>query len=64
MLGKKLTGLKWGSLVLLTVGIAMVTYDPSKRTSGGDGEKGGGEMFMGLVAVSIACVLSGLAGVW
>ncbi|KAJ3032265.1 hypothetical protein HDV00_007721 [Rhizophlyctis rosea] len=65
MLGRQLTRLKWGSLVLLTVGIALVTYDPSKGgKKDGDAERGGGETFLGLVAVTVACVLSGLAGVW
>ncbi|KAJ3216730.1 hypothetical protein HDU67_009056 [Dinochytrium kinnereticum] len=66
MLRKTLTKLKWGSLFLLTAGIALVqisSSDPKKSANSGS-EKSGIAQFIGLIAVGVACVLSGLAGVW
>ncbi|TPX78360.1 hypothetical protein CcCBS67573_g00413 [Chytriomyces confervae] len=62
MLKKTLTRLKWLSLVLLTFGIALVQIpsDSGKK----DSEITGLQSIIGLTAVAIACVLSGLAGVW
>ncbi|KAJ3242232.1 hypothetical protein HDU81_006644, partial [Chytriomyces hyalinus] len=62
MLKKTLTRLKWLSLVLLTFGIALVQIpsDAGKE----DSEITGLQSIIGLTAVAIACVLSGLAGVW
>ncbi|KAJ3299427.1 hypothetical protein HK104_008933 [Borealophlyctis nickersoniae] len=72
LLGRTLGKLKWVSLCLLTFGIALVQYDPSKgknAKAAGDGldddrDGAGMERLVGLAAVGVACVLSGLAGVW
>jgi drug/metabolite transporter (DMT)-like permease len=61
MLNKSLNAMKWLSLILLTVGVALVQMPTSSTTTK---ERSSIEGFIGLVAVGIACVLSGLAGVW
>lgn len=60
MLNRSLSRRKWTSLILLTVGIALVQMDGKKTES----TAGGMQRFFGLIAVTIACILSGLAGVW
>ncbi|RKO90124.1 nucleotide-sugar transporter-domain-containing protein [Blyttiomyces helicus] len=60
MLKKSLTRRKWIALCLLTGGIGLVQM-PS---GGAVAAKETGNKFIGLVAVLVACVLSGLAGVW
>jgi UDP-sugar transporter A1/2/3 len=60
MLGKRLTGVQWASLVVLTTGVAMVQLlDTSNSSSGSEGNK-----FVGMLAVLTACCLSGMAGVY
>ncbi|ORY48308.1 nucleotide-sugar transporter [Rhizoclosmatium globosum] len=61
MLKKSLTLMKWIALVLLTVGIALVQMPTSSTPVVA---KNGANSFVGLIAVTVACVLSGLAGVW
>ncbi|KAI9089592.1 nucleotide-sugar transporter-domain-containing protein [Phlyctochytrium arcticum] len=61
MLNRKLSSHKWTALVLLTAGIALVQLD-GKKPAGNYGEPG--RHLVGLFAVAVACVLSGLAGVW
>jgi solute carrier family 35 (UDP-sugar transporter), member A1/2/3 len=61
MLRQSLSPRKWVSLVVLTAGVAMVQLQsasstPSKKTEG--------NWVTGMMAVGIACVLSGLAGVY
>ncbi|KAI8617349.1 nucleotide-sugar transporter-domain-containing protein [Chytriomyces sp. MP71] len=62
MLKRTLTRQKWFSLICLTLGIALVqipsgeSASPSKHT--------GLQNVIGLLAVAVACILSGLAGVW
>ena len=64
LLKKTLSRQKWVSLGLLTAGIAIVQF-PTGSSSESTVEKSGyGTQFLGLVAVAIACILSGLAGVW
>ncbi|KAI9352713.1 nucleotide-sugar transporter-domain-containing protein [Obelidium mucronatum] len=63
MLKKSLSKTKWFSLVLLTVGIALVQF-PSSNGHTSSNSKSAAQSFIGLIAVAIACVLSGLAGVW
>jgi solute carrier family 35 (UDP-sugar transporter), member A1/2/3 len=63
MLNRSLSVTKWVSLVLLTVGIALVQISDGKARSSSNGDSVGGRL-LGLVAVTVACVLSGLAGVW
>ncbi|CAG8594981.1 5688_t:CDS:1 [Paraglomus occultum] len=64
MLKRTLSGMKWISLVILTIGVALVSlpndYDKTKISS----KDNGLEQFVGLGAVSVACVLSGIAGVY
>ncbi|KAJ3065534.1 hypothetical protein HDU98_011114 [Podochytrium sp. JEL0797] len=61
MLKKSLSKTKWIALVLLTCGIALVQFPTD---TGAAKPKSSGNPFLGLTAVAIACVLSGLAGVW
>jgi solute carrier family 35 (UDP-sugar transporter), member A1/2/3 len=68
MLKRKLSGKKWVSLVFLMVGVAVVSIptdddlkDTNKKAT--DGESGMNKA-VGLLAVIIACVTSGLAGVY
>jgi UDP-sugar transporter A1/2/3 len=58
MLNKALSGQKWLSLLLLTFGIGIVQVSNHNRSSGASSNT------VGLTAVFIACILSGLAGVW
>jgi UDP-sugar transporter A1/2/3 len=63
LLNKTLSKLKWFSLLLLTGGIALVqlsntSSSSTKKTTSADAQ------FLGLMAVFVACILSGLAGVW
>jgi UDP-sugar transporter A1/2/3 len=60
LLSKSLTIQKWISLGLLTMGIAIVQLSDTKSTLDGQGKN----KVLGLLAVLIACILSGLAGVW
>ncbi|TPX33034.1 hypothetical protein SmJEL517_g03979 [Synchytrium microbalum] len=84
MLGKTLNRMKWTSLILLTIGIALVQLPSGSSTSSSsstqvtplptDEDEGflDGYAFdeesltrlFGLLAVTVACVLSGVAGVW
>jgi UDP-sugar transporter A1/2/3 len=63
MLKKVLTLKKWFSLAILTVGIAVVQLDGAKLKNDDDKSSISGHFF-GLIAVFIACCISGLAGVW
>ncbi|TPX56175.1 hypothetical protein PhCBS80983_g04723 [Powellomyces hirtus] len=60
LLNRTLSRTKWISLIMLTFGIAIVQMDGKKTESG----VGGMEKLLGLAAVTVACILSGLAGVW
>jgi len=62
ILRKQLTSLKWGSLVILFVGVAMVQVQsttPSSTSSSTNQNH-----LVGLVAVVISCLSSGFAGVY
>ncbi|XP_008280935.1 solute carrier family 35 member A3b isoform X2 [Stegastes partitus] len=64
MLGKRLGFYQWLSLLLLMGGVALVQW-PTE--SGGDSEEkvlSAGSQFVGLMAVLMACVSSGFAGVY
>ncbi|KAJ3385064.1 hypothetical protein HDU84_002478 [Entophlyctis sp. JEL0112] len=61
MLNKSLSKLKWISLVLLTVGVALVQLQTDD--AGVKSHKSASQNVVGLTAVAIACVLSGIAGV-
>ena len=58
MLKKTLSIKKWISLLLLTLGIAIVQISNQNKSTNGSNN------FIGLVSVLVACLLSGLAGVW
>lgn len=60
ILHRTLTVRKWVALGLLTTGVAIVQL-PTSPTAARDSVSG---QIMGLFAVGIACILSGLAGVW
>lgn len=59
MLRKDISKLQWLSLLLLTGGIALVQLPGSQTTKSEHSNS-----FLGLSAVTVACVLSGLAGVY
>lgn len=63
MLRKELSRLQWVSLLLLFVGVALVQVDPnsSKKVSHTNVEQ---NPVVGLVAVIVACLMSGFAGVY
>ena len=60
LLGKKLTGVQWGSLVTLFVGVGMVQLS-SKATEKSSQEQ---NQLLGLTAVIFSCLSSGFAGVY
>ena len=69
MLQKALTPAKWVSLVVLTVGVALVQIPPEYLFGTADGTalpspKPHQNTLTGLVAVLLACVMSGFAGVY
>ena len=67
LLKKSLSLRKWVSLLVLTIGIAIVQVsNASKPTIATDagGEETRSNAVLGLLAVACACFLSGLAGVW
>ena len=61
MLHRLLSRKKWIAITLLTIGIALVQLPSSSST---DESKSVTDQIVGLVAVTVACILSGLAGVW
>jgi UDP-sugar transporter A1/2/3 len=63
MLNKVLSFQKWISLAILTIGIAVVQLDGVKEKKDND-KSSISAHFFGLIAVFIACCISGLAGVW
>ncbi|KAJ2452570.1 UDP-galactose transporter Gms1 [Coemansia sp. RSA 2336] len=62
ILNTRLSRTRWFALLALTVGVILVQL-PSSPTSGGQAS-GGSLRFLGLLAVLVACILSGLAGVY
>ncbi|PVU93587.1 hypothetical protein BB561_003183 [Smittium simulii] len=64
MLKKYISPMKWLSLVLLTVGIALVQLQSSNPSTANSKKVGTIKKFEGLMAVGMACVLSGLSGVY
>ncbi|OMJ12677.1 UDP-galactose transporter [Smittium culicis] len=62
-----LGAVKWSSLLMLTAGIALVQLDSSSASTASStpsAKMGTIKKFEGLVAVGIACLLSGLSGVY
>ncbi|KAJ3337560.1 hypothetical protein HDU93_000851 [Gonapodya sp. JEL0774] len=65
MLNRSLSNLKWVSLFLLTAGIALVQLPPDTFSSTATKHhSSSSDPVKGLVAVTVACILSGLAGVY
>ncbi|CAG8775139.1 15361_t:CDS:1, partial [Acaulospora morrowiae] len=65
MLKTSLSSIKWFSLVLLTVGVALVQIHDSKpNKENADDEDASMEKIVGLGAVFVACIISGIAGVY
>ncbi|KAJ9651188.1 hypothetical protein H2198_009520 [Neophaeococcomyces mojaviensis] len=65
ILRQKLSVLKWFSILTLAIGIAVISLpgsDDSSSTS--NASKTEGNRNLGLLAVAVSCVLSGLAGVY
>eukprot|EP00043_Microstomoeca_roanoka_P014847 m.147974 g.147974 ORF g.147974 m.147974 type:complete len:358 (-) comp16124_c3_seq1:1086-2159(-) len=60
LLGKRLSVAQWISLVMLTVGVALIQMPDSNA----GGSHSVGERFMGLIMVITACFSSGFAGVY
>lgn len=55
---------QWTCLVVLSVGVAIVVLDNDSKQSSASTSKTEQSLFVGLVAVSIACMSSALAGVY
>ncbi|PWA00483.1 hypothetical protein BB558_003476 [Smittium angustum] len=56
--------IKWSSLFLLTLGVALVQLETQAPTASTSKKLGNIQKFQGLVAVGMACFLSGLSGVY
>ncbi|KAJ2397500.1 UDP-galactose transporter Gms1 [Coemansia sp. RSA 2603] len=63
MLGTRLPRVRWLALVLLTVGVALVQL-PTGNNAAASAQRSSRAPVLGLLTVSVACVLSGLAGVY
>jgi UDP-sugar transporter A1/2/3 len=66
MLGKRLSRARWGALVLLAVGVCIVQLQTVSNTATTDGRLVGRVMhpMRGFLAVTLASVTSGIAGVY
>lgn len=68
LLNKKLSASQWMSLLILTIGIALVQLPTNAIQTPSDADDEDSSSYfnrlLGLVTVLSACVLSGLAGVW
>ncbi|KAJ2313631.1 UDP-galactose transporter Gms1 [Coemansia sp. RSA 2611] len=64
MLGTQLSRARWVALVVLTAGVVLVQLPPTAANDNGPPDASFSLQFLGLLAVVIACVLSGLAGVY
>jgi|UniRef100_A0AC35GKZ3 UDP-sugar transporter A1/2/3 len=62
LLGRKLNSYKWVALILLTAGVALVQLPKDSGKSAAEHDSS--EKFIGLIAVLIACMSSGFAGVF
>jgi solute carrier family 35 (UDP-sugar transporter), member A1/2/3 len=61
LLGKRLSPVQWGSLVILMIGVSAAQYDPG---AGSKVLKDGSNRTLGLLFVAVACITSGFAGVY
>ncbi|KAJ2760352.1 UDP-galactose transporter Gms1, partial [Coemansia nantahalensis] len=65
LLGTRLNRMRWISLVALTVGVILVQKPASSPAAAADGAQAArSTQLLGLLTVFVACVLSGLAGVY
>ncbi|KIW20427.1 hypothetical protein PV08_01002 [Exophiala spinifera] len=65
MLGQTLSGKKWLALVILTAGVACVQIpSPGSSSSTQNKTNQEGNYMLGIVAVAVACLCSGFAGVY
>ncbi|KAJ2850895.1 UDP-galactose transporter Gms1 [Coemansia brasiliensis] len=65
ILGTRLSGTRWLSLMALTIGVILVQLPSSSNEPASGGRASGVSLqFLGLLAVLVACILSGLAGVY
>ncbi|KAM0792551.1 hypothetical protein ACM66B_005216 [Microbotryomycetes sp. NB124-2] len=66
LLRRRLSSKKWAALFFLAAGVAIVQLQSTKATGGGGHKEVTHEMdrFKGLAAVAMACMTSGLAGVY
>jgi UDP-sugar transporter A1/2/3 len=64
MLHTSLSGMKWFSLLLLTFGVALVQFRDDSDSASKEDEDAIVERVLGLTAVAVACVISGIAGVY
>lgn len=64
MLRKELTKLQWLSLVVLFIGIAAVQLEPAVLSTTASAGLTNQNALVGLLAVSVACLMSGFAGVY
>jgi len=62
MLGRRFSGTKWASLIVLTCGVAVVQLSGSSDSEGSDNDDQ--NRFVGLVAVLCAACTSGFSGVY
>lgn len=62
LLNQSLSVTKWISLLILTAGVACVQIPSSSIVSATT--QGGGNYFVGIIAVAVACLCSGFAGVY
>ena len=61
LLARRITGLQWLSVVMLTGGVAMVQLSQNK---GSGSKEGSQDSIAGLVSVLLGCLTSGFAGVY
>ena len=61
LLARRITGLQWLSVMMLTGGVAMVQLSQNK---GSGGKEGNQDSVAGLVSVLLGCLTSGFAGVY
>ncbi|KAJ1743739.1 UDP-galactose transporter Gms1 [Coemansia sp. RSA 1821] len=64
ILNTRLSRTRWLALLALTVGVILVQLPSSNAPTSGGQASGASLQFLGLLAVLIACILSGLAGVY
>ncbi|KAJ9637632.1 uncharacterized protein PV06_09414 [Exophiala oligosperma] len=64
MLGQTLSGKKWLALVILTAGVACVQIPSGSSSTQTTTTRQEGNYMLGIVAVAVACLCSGFAGVY